>query len=182
MYQYLTTAELQRDAGFITEERVAKIFRSTTSNPSGSTFLSHSSTDIALLPGVIKILESHGANLYVDKRDASLPPVTNRKTAEALRDRIRQCSKLVVFATTKSKDSKWIPWELGLADSIKGISRVAILPGVDTATDTKWTEREYLGVYDRIVYGDLEGHRGKVWMVLDQEENSATELSYWLSR
>ena len=73
-----------------------------------------------------------------------------------------------------------MPWELGLSDGIKKVAGTAVLPGVDSATDTKWAEQEYLGLYDRIVWGDLQGREKKVWMVLNQVANTATELSEWL--
>ena len=73
-----------------------------------------------------------------------------------------------------------MPWELGIADQAKGLSRVAILPTVETQTDAKWSSWEYLGLYDRIVWGDLEGEAKRVWMVLDERKNTATKLSLWL--
>lgn len=146
-----------------------------------STFLSHASVDAELLPAVVKLLEDHGGEVYLDKLDSSLPVTTSRVTAEQLRTRIRQCSRFVLFATEKSRDSRWIPWELGVSDGIKGGRAIAVLPSVETATDTAWAEREYLGIYNRVVFGDLEGHSRKVWMVLNQEANSATELREWLT-
>jgi hypothetical protein len=53
-------------------------------------------------------------------------------------------------------------------------------PGVDTVTGTRWAEQEYLGLYDRIVWGDLLGHEKKIWVVLNQNANTTTELSEWL--
>jgi hypothetical protein len=118
--------------------------------------------------------------VYIDKKDETLPPYTNRETAIKLRKKIHECRKFILFATKKSKDSKWIPWELGISDGYKQSTGTAIFPGLDTVDDSEWTEREYLGVYDRIVWGDLEGRKGRVWMVLNQEKNTATELSKWL--
>ena len=131
---------------------------------------------------MIRLLEGHGARVYVDKKDSSLPPFTSRDTATALRTRIGQCRKFVLFATKTSKDSRWIPWELGIADGVKRASNTAVLPGVDTSSDIAWAEREYLGVYDRIVWGGLRGKTREVWMVLDQERFEAVELSEWLAR
>jgi hypothetical protein len=146
-----------------------------------ATFLSHSSLDAELLPYAISILEEHGGEVYIDKKDSSLPPYTNRETAKALRSRISKSKKFILLASENSKDSRWVPWELGLADGNKKHSNVAIFPTVESQSDTKWTEREYLGAYDRIVYGDLSSYSSKVWMVLDQERNTATELRRWLA-
>ena len=149
----------------------------------GSTFLSHSSKDASdSALGVMAILKEHGASVYVDKKDPSLPPHTSHETARALKQRVKACDRFVLFATQQSSSSRWVPWELGLADGFKTPGNVAVFPGVENAENTGWTSEEYLGIYDRIVFGDLQGHQGKVWMVLNSETNRAWELSEWISR
>ncbi|WP_245284877.1 toll/interleukin-1 receptor domain-containing protein [Bradyrhizobium sp. th.b2] len=149
-------------------------------SPAGSSFLSHSTKDAGLLPGVIAILEAHGASVYVDKKDESLPPTTNQNTASILRGRVKQCKKFILFTTVNSKDSRWMPWELGLADGFRQMPNVAVFPGVDSASDYKWSEREYLGVYDRIVYGAHQAYAKPIFMVYNHENNTGTELAAWL--
>lgn len=149
-------------------------------SPSGSTFLSHSSKDDELVVGAIKILEGHGGQVYVDEKDPSLPPYTTKDTAAKLKERIQVCRKFVLLASENSKNSKWVPWELGLADGYKSISRIALFPAVERHHETQWTSWEYLGLYNRIVWGDLKGYNKKVWMVLNEDKNTATELSKWL--
>jgi hypothetical protein len=181
MVEYLTRDAIRRQAGPISEQ--ASIVRKAQGrSPAGSTFLSHSTTDADLLPGVIAILEKHGAAVYVDKKDESLPPTTSRETADVLRGRIRQIRKFILLATETSKDSRWMPWELGLADGYRHPANVAIFPGTESVADKKWAEREYLGVYDRIVYGPLGDSPRAVFMVWNQEKNVATELSAWLKQ
>ena len=87
-----------------------------------------------------------------------------------------------MLASTNSQESKWVPWELGLADGRKSMSQIALFPAVDNTHETSWTSSEYLGLYDRIVYGPLENFEKDVWMVLNSEKNVATELSIWLKR
>ena len=179
MVEYITRDIIRRKVGPLAEE--ASIVRKAESrSPVGSTFLSHSTKDAGLLPGVVAILEAHGASVYVDKKDETLPPTTNRETAKILRNRIKQCKKFILFTTKNSKDSRWMPWELGLADGFRQMPNVTIFPEVDAAHDYQWSEREYLGVYDRIVYGMHKNYANPVFMVWDQEENTATELSVWL--
>ncbi|RYF44853.1 MAG: TIR domain-containing protein, partial [Cytophagaceae bacterium] len=151
-------------------------------SPLASTFLSHSSKDSDLLPGVVHLLQSHGAVVYIDKKDETLPPFTCRSTALTLRGRIEQSKKMVLFATENSKDSRWVPWELGLGDGLKKGNSVAILPSIETNSDQEWVEREYLGIYDRIVFGRIQGIEDMLWMVLNQEKNTAMSLRSWLSR
>ncbi len=181
MVEYLTRETIRRNAGPISEQ-ASIVRKAETRSPAGSTFLSHSSKDVDLLPGAIAILEAHGAQVYVDKKDEELPPTTSRETASILRNRIKQCSKFILLTTVNSKDSRWVPWELGLADGFRQSSNVAIFPGVDSTRDHAWSEREYLGVYDRIVYGDHRDYPKPIFMVWDQKDNTATELRAWLRR
>jgi hypothetical protein len=152
------------------------------SRPSSATFLSHSTKDQYFLPYVIRILENHGADVYVDKKDPALPPFTDRSTAKILRDRIQQSRKLVILATENSKKSSWVPWELGLADGYKNPSNVAIFPAIDDDGKMAWTNSEYIGIYDKIVYGGHQDYSRKIWMVWNRDQNTATELSSWLGR
>ena len=183
MLEYATRTRLESYARAVPIAEQATVQkRAEDRSPAGATFLSHSSRDSELLVGAIRLLEGHGASVYVDKKDASLPPYTNKETASGLKGRIHQSRKFVLLASNNSKDSRWVPWELGIADEHKGMDRVAILPAVESNADTAWTSWEYLGLYDRIVWGDLKGESEKVWMVLDSRENTAFKLSTWLSR
>lgn len=179
MVDYITTASLRAQAGPVNEQ--ANVVRKAEQrSPEGSTFLSHSTKDAELLPAVIRLLERHGAQVYVDKKDESLPPYTSRETAQVLRERIQQSRKFILFTTKNSKGSRWVPWELGVADGYRRPPNVAILPGVDTATEKEWAEQEYLGVYDRIVHGRIQGRAEDCYMVFNQERNTARELGEWL--
>ncbi|CCD95368.1 conserved hypothetical protein [Bradyrhizobium sp. ORS 375] len=181
MVEYLTRDAIRRSAGPMTET-AAVIRKAASRAAAGSSFLSHSSADIDLLPGAIKILEDHGAQVYIDKKDDRLPPTTNRDTAAALRDRIQQSKKFILLTTINSKDSRWVPWELGLADGYRRVPNIAIFPGVDSVNDRTWAEREYLGVYDRIVFGSHQNYPRPIYMVWNQATNTGTELAAWLRR
>lgn len=147
-----------------------------------SVFLSHSSADRAALPAVIQLLESLGVNVYIDKIDQSLPQQTSPETGRKLKERIHQCDKFIVLVSEHSKDSRWIPWELGIADENKTIRNVALLPKVNSSEIPNWAEQEYMGLYHRITYGGLEGYSQSVWMVYDQSKNQAVELKQWLNQ
>lgn len=180
MVTYATESDLRTRVS--QENRRVIVEKAEYRSPGGAAFLSHSSKDIDILPGAVSLLEEHGATVYVDKIDTSLPHVTSRKTASILKDRIQECKKFVLLASSKSKESKWMPWELGIADGYKKPQNVAILPAVEKTTDKQWAEQEYLGIYDRIVWGKLEGHVKEVWMVWNDDANTAIELSKWLAR
>jgi hypothetical protein len=181
MPRLITPKELrQLGPSFLAEQRQI-VAKAESSSPVAATFLSHSTKDVELLPGVIALLERHGAKVYLDKRDTTLPAITSPDTGAHLRTRIAQSKRFVLFATVNSKDSRWVPWELGLADGSKGDSKVAVLPSADFAEDSSWVDQEYLGMYRRIVFGPLQGHLGDVYFVWDRVRNVGTELRQWLS-
>lgn len=143
-------------------------------------FLSHSSKDSELLPGVITILENHGGYVYIDKKDPRLPYTVTPETANILRDTIRQCRKMVVLVSSNTKSSRWIPWELGLGDEAKNAYNVALFPVVEKSYETAWTQQEYLGLYRRIIWGTFKGKDKGEWMVQEHRKNTADQLGEWL--
>jgi TIR domain len=183
LFSYITKEQFRGFAREISLQEQASVRKTAASrSPEGATFLSHSSKDEELVVGAIKVLEGHGGTVYIDKKDPDLPPYTNEETAAILKKRIDQTKKFVLLATKNSKESNWVPWELGIADSKKGLDRIALFPAVDTEHDNSWTSWEYMGLYRRIVWGDLQGHEKKLWMVLDEKKNTATTLTEWLRR
>lgn len=145
-----------------------------------SVFVSYSSKDAQYLPGVVMLLKNSGGSPYVDVGDDRLPKQPSADTARLLKDAIVRCRRLVVFVTTHSMESKWVPWELGLADGAKSSSDIALIPAADRSDESQWTEHEYFGLYQRIVWGHLQGHEKEVWMVFNHVKNSALLLSEWL--
>lgn len=146
---------------------------------SKDTFLSHSSKDAEYLPGVIKLLNSHGASVYCDLDDERMPDSPSPETAALIKNQIKRSSRLVVFVTTNSKDSKWVPWELGIGDASLSPNDVALLPVSHNSYEQSWAKQEYLGLYRHIVYGTMEGETKPIWMVYDHRNNTATKLREW---
>lgn len=145
-----------------------------------SVFLSHSSKDENKLPSVVNFLEKFGVNVYVDKNDNGLPRKTSPETGTKLKERIYKCDKFIVLISENSKDSKWIPWELGIADVEKTLRNIALLPSVASLEKPDWAKQEYMGLYDRITYGGHKNYNGDIWMVHNHFQNTATELGKWI--
>jgi hypothetical protein len=143
------------------------------------TFLPHSSKDSEYLPGVIKLLSNHGASVYCDLDDERMPDAPNPRTAELIKSQIKKSSRLVVFITTNSKDSKWVPWELGIGDTSLSADNVALLPVSQNSYEQLWAKQEYLGLYRHIVHGKIEGEPNPLWIAYDYRNNTATKLSEW---
>jgi len=168
-----------RDIGSEISNKKAFLERKATSKYY-NTFLSHSSKDEELLTGVIQILENNGASVYIDNGDKRLPKNPTPETAKILRNSIGECSRFVLFVTNNSKESIWIPWELGLADGLKLASTITLFPSAEKFYETTWAEQEYLGLYQRIIWGKFSNKNYSEWMVLNHHENTAISLRDWI--
>jgi hypothetical protein len=179
MPEFATYAELR---AFGNRQDARILFEKATGLSGKNVFLSHTTADDDLVAGVILILEANGASVYVDHQDPSVAGVDCSAIAEHLREVMRKCKRLVMLASPKSKDSKWIPWELGLGDGLERQSHVALFPSAESSSEMTWSEREYLGLYQRIVWGRLTGRSEDCWFVWDRVENIGEPLRDWLSR
>ena len=178
MKKFVTYEELRS----FSKKAEAATFLKSASEQSGKTvFLSHSSKDHELLPGVVLILENHGGRVYVDEHDTVLNGANGYEAATRLRDVVKGCRKFVLFVTERTKDSKWIPWELGLGDGNKNPDNVALFPSAEHALHQSWSEQEYLGLYHRILWGNFVDKEPE-WLVIDHRQNSAVSLYDWLRR
>lgn len=127
-------------------------------------FLSHSSDDAELVAGLKLEIEDLGLSVYVDWiEDPKLSRAhVTKQTALVLQARMKQCRSLIYAFSEHASNSKWMPWELGYFDGIKGT--VAVLPISEwTKEDFKGTE--YLGIYYYIQIARVEGSEEvKLWV------------------
>ncbi len=138
-------------------------------------FLSHSHKDITAVKGFIKILSRQGINIYIDSLDPSLPTITNRQTADKIKSKIKDIEFFWVLATTSALNSRWVPWEIGIADSIKAQDKVFIIPVSDTSG--KFTGNEYLQLYHRLELNQT----GTIFEAYAPGSNKSILLSYILN-
>lgn len=106
-----------------------------------------------------------------------MPTHTSPETAEGLKLRTKACRRFLVFTMRQSNDSRWVPWQLGLSDGFKTPRHMVVYPETANAENSDWAKEDYLGVYDRILDGDLEGRLGGVEMVLNYRCETVRELS-----
>lgn len=144
-----------------------------------SVFLSHSSKDIDKLEYVIRFLESFGVKVYIDKTDEKLPRITSTETAKILKENIKRCKKFIVLVSENSKDSRWIPWEVGIADIAKTTDNIALLP-VSTVRPS-WVNQEYMGLYKRIINEDYLHNGSDSWYVYDNNTDTFSDLKWWIN-
>ena len=82
----------------------------------------------------------------------------------------------MVLATKKALESKWVSWELGVADSSKEHKRIVIIPVADASG--QFHGNEYLQLYQR-----LEGARNGGMAVFPvQSDTGGTTLYSYLCR
>lgn len=142
-------------------------------------FLSHSRVDEDIVYGTKLELESYGFSVYVDWIDdpqLDRSRVT-RKTAIALRRRMKQCRSLLYLHTEHSGSSKWMPWELGYFDGREG--RAAILPVVEDETE-EFTGVEYIGIYPYL--DEWKDNQGKLrlWVNRPGSRSVYAPLDSWI--
>jgi hypothetical protein len=110
-----------------------------------SIFLSHSHKDRPLVEGLIAILDKLGIQIYVDWNDSDMPRVTNRETAEKIKRQIHENTLFMILATPGALASRWVPWEVGIGDQVKGQESILLVPVADPSGN--FHGNEYLQLY-----------------------------------
>ncbi len=150
---YFTESQLRQYAASPEmEKRAAQHLFESKASAEVTLFLSHSHHDHRLAKGIIRLLANLGIDVYVDWNDSDMPRETTRETAERIKARIAELSLFMVLATENALKSKWVPWEIGVADKTKGESRVLIIPVADSSG--AFHGSEYLRLYRRVVIAD----------------------------
>lgn len=125
--------------------------RSTRSTAEVSIFLSHSHKDRELALGLQRLLTSRGLILYLDWQDTDMPARPNRETADRIKARIGSSNYFLLLATANAMTSRWVPWEVGIADSRETSAHIIIVPVID-AHGTHGNE--YLDLYRSLEIAD----------------------------
>lgn len=142
-------------------------------------FLSHSSAEPEeILLGVKGMLEDHGLSVYVDKyEDPQLSPENvTPETAETLRARMRSSEALLYVHSQYSKKSRWMPWELGFFDGLKG--SVGIIPVMRSEADS-FRGEEYLSIYPHVDLA-LTEHTRKEELWINKTADTYARLDRWV--
>jgi len=177
MRAFVTYDELRKFGKEIDSQR---IFKEASEIQNKNIFLSHSSKDHELIPGVLCLLKAHGGRVYIDENDPTLPTSNFLATANHLRTAVRSCRKFILFVTPNTKDSSWIPWELGIGDGTNLESNVALFPSAEKYYEQSWSEIEYLGLYQRIIWGNFEGQKSE-WLVINHHTKIGLNLGTWIA-
>lgn len=142
-------------------------------------FLSHSTDDAELVTGLKLEIEDMGYSVYIDWiEDPELNRANVTKdTALLLQERMKNCTALIYAFSENAVNSKWMPWELGYFDGIKG--KVAVLP-ISKSSKYDFEGAEYLGIY---YYVQIDPHEGTTKNDLWVHEAFSSYIYYkeWLT-
>jgi len=144
-------------------------------------FLSHSYLDKVQVFALIKLFNIHHFSVYVDWiEDKQLDRNSvNEKTADLLRNRMKQSRSLSYLTTKNITNSKWCPWELGYFDGLKQ-SKCCILPVMEYGG--KFNGQEYLGLYPYLEYASLAGvDTGCNFYICNQSRTKFIKLRDWIN-
>jgi hypothetical protein len=144
-------------------------------------FLSHLSTDEDFLAIVEYLLRQHGGVPHMSATDKCLSPTASAEAVKKLRATIDGLPRFIVFVTPQSTTSKWIPWEIGLANGLKKDSEIALWPSAPADVGEEWVAAGYLGIYRRIIYTRTNQDPNPRWMVFNPLENRGVRLRDWLA-
>jgi hypothetical protein len=111
-------------------------------------FLCHSHIDQELAKGLQVLMKENGWDIYIDWQDNELPSSPDKETAEKIKGKIKLTDWFLFLATSNSTASRWCPWEIGYADSVKSYERILIVPTEDDSG--RWYGNEYLQLYKKI--------------------------------
>ncbi len=76
-------------------------------------FISHKNTDAALAETVARRVRANGLETYLDTIDDALVK-DGPDLADLLLQRMGQCQQLIAVVSDQTKDSWWVPWEIGV--------------------------------------------------------------------
>lgn len=146
--------DLQRAALRSKPQRMAKSLNEALLRAQATAFLCHSHSDQPLAEGLEVLLAENGWDLYIDWKDTAMPPKPNKETAEIIKRKIVDRDWFLFLATPNSTASRWCPWEIGYADSVKPHDKILL---IRTREGEAWYGNEYLQLYREITYSTSGG-------------------------
>lgn len=112
-------------------------------------YLSYAILDKKLVIKTATFLKSVYQNIHIDWAEYSMSEKNCIDNATNIKNKIITNNKFILIATSASIFSRWVNWELGIADSNKySTDNLAIFPIVDPKSN--WHGNDYLNIYPRI--------------------------------
>lgn len=143
-------------------------------------FLSYNHKDIVLAKAVYHELINQGISVYADFIDPTFKTIVDKTTALILCDRLADCKALAYIHTANASNSKWCPWEIGLASGLRDF-KCLIISAIER-DDNEFIRQEYLLLYPFTSYSpDLNGNGPYFW-VRTSKKGKSEKLIDWLKR
>lgn len=136
-------------------------------------FLSHSHRDSELARGLKNHLASLGISVYIDIDSSDMTTSTSREIAERIKGKIHSLDYFLILATANAMQSRWVPWEIGVADGYKPNKDILVVPVEDNSG--KFHGNEYLQLYKRV---EIAGDGGTA--VFDPNQTRGISAKAWL--
>lgn len=76
-------------------------------------FISHKNSDASLAEKVARRVRINGLDTYLDTIDDALVK-DGPELADILLERMGKCQQLIAVVSSSTKDSWWVPWEIGV--------------------------------------------------------------------
>jgi hypothetical protein len=157
-----------------------RLLEKTSLNKAFDIFLSHRYMDAELVLGLRETINAMGFSVYVDWVDDEhlKRSDVSRETAAALRQRMVNSEALFYATSSASSASKWMPWECGYFDGLKG--RVAICPLTPSIEDdNQYSGQEYLGLYPYVAHWSRQqDSHSTLWV--HETESKYVNFAWWL--
>lgn len=149
-------------------------------NKNYDVFISHSYLDKDLILTLVRLFNEAGYSVYVDWiEDVTLDRSdVTKKTANLVRSRISQSKSLAYIVTTNISNSKWCPWELGIADGMLN-EKASILPILEYSSNFKG--QEYLSIYPHIDYEKNNKGKQDFWINDPEDSTKYVVLREWIN-
>lgn len=126
-------------------------------------FLSYNFKDCEIAKKVAVLFVLNNYDSFLDWND---PKLRNRSEItenmiKRIKERIKENEIFVYIVTNGQKNSKWMPWELGLAEGMK--KEVYILPIIESKNKKNYDGQEYINVHNHIIFqnGRLQKYKNK---------------------
>lgn len=115
-------------------------------------FISHKSEDIKAAKAVAEVIMSNGVDVYLDVNDSGLQSATrendSQKIVDCIENALLKSSHICVLVTNKTKESWWVPYEVGYAKNGEKNIASLLLKDVYDFPDFLKIERKLRGLSD----------------------------------
>lgn len=125
-----------------------------------------------LLRPALNFIANQGTPVYVDFRDDRLPRGAEGEMAQWMRRGVRLDDRFVLVTTQGGLGSRWVPWQLALAEGALGLENVAVLTVEDYGS---FRGSPLVDLYPTIQ------REGEEWRVVPPDGRGGPSLRHWLA-